>query len=115
MKKKVHAVVIKDDGTVYAAKYSSLEELNQLVGGFIESVAIPKMKAYGYVNEEGIALGLPRNETATKFCRSKGTALRPDDFIKGNLVIVGPPDAEGDDTDAPLAVWSHFNLEPLPG
>lgn len=115
MKKKVHAVVIKDDGTVYAARYATLPELQKLVGGYIEIVSVPKMGACGYVNEDGISLGLPKNQTATDFCRKNGTGLHSTDFIKGNLVIVGPPDAEGNDTDAPPAVWSYFNLEPLLG
>lgn len=63
------AYVIKPDGTVIAempnnGKTFSLEELQTIVGGFIEIVALADGSVM-VLNEEGKLLGLPFNAKAT--------------------------------------------------
>ncbi len=83
----------------------TVTELQHAVGGYIEGV--PAMDDAGgfdesytaYCNEEGKLDGLPVNRPATKFCRVDGF-----DVLVGPVVIIGPPDEEGDDTPLPEAV-----------
>lgn len=77
----------KTDGTkVYVspdAKTYSLEELQRVVGGYIEIVRLTA-EVMMIVNEEGKVNGLPVNENATKLLR---TCLLTDDFIVGDALV----------------------------
>jgi len=60
----------------------SLVRLQKLVGGYIEAVAIGP-SVVGYVNEDGIALGLP----PTAYARTAGV-------IRGTMVVLGIEDTD---------------------
>lgn len=63
----------------------TLEELQGLVGGYIERVPMSNGKSM-YVNEEGKLNGLPYNEKATQILRQQGRI--PNDYIVGDVVIL---------------------------
>lgn len=63
----------------------SLEELQNLVGGYIERIAMPNGQAM-YINEEGKLNDLPWNSRATTILKLHG--LIPHDYIVGNVVIL---------------------------
>lgn len=63
----------------------SLEELQNLVGGYIERIAMPNGQAM-YINEEGKFNDLPWNRRATTILKLCG--LIPYDYIVGNVVIL---------------------------
>lgn len=73
------------------------------VGGYIELVGVGEDFSC-YVNEDGIALGLSRNEAATKVVTNMldnvGRSLLPGDYIKGAAVFCGASE-NGEDTDIP--------------
>jgi hypothetical protein len=72
-----------------------LEKLQGEVGGYVESVRLlPTLEGYGLVNEDGIALELPINDTASIMTRFS-------DLVRGTMIILGQPDANGDPTDVP--------------
>jgi hypothetical protein len=79
------------DGTVEERKPATgdsftLEELQAVVGGFIEVVS-PIGKNIGkilVINEEGKLMELPLNENAT---RAMGGNLFPGDYISGNAIL----------------------------
>lgn len=76
---------------------SGLAVYQRIVGGFIELVPNPHGVTV-YCNEEGKVMEppLPLNWRATALF---GDWLQPWDVIAGNVVVVGPPDEEGYDTD----------------
>lgn len=93
---------IKADGTEAdvspKGKYFSLEELQELVGGLIEVVRVPKFngdRSIMLVNEDGLRLGLPRNEAATKLYAETHTGMA---LIVGDVVICqSVPTDDGDE------------------
>lgn len=93
------AVLIEANGNVRRADLPDYQSLNQAVGGYIELINFGDTGHFAYLNEDGIALGLPYNEKATKLCYKHNVGLIPGDFIKGTMVVVGPVDDEGNETD----------------
>ena len=93
------AVLIEANGTVRRADLPDYKSLNGAVGGFIELINFGDTGHFAYLNEDAIALGLPYNDKATKLCYKHKVGLIPGDFIKGTMVVVGPPDAKGNDGD----------------
>ena len=81
------AMNIDTDGTIDIETVldGSLEQLNEIVGGYIEIVPI---KYQGYVgivcNENGKMLGLPINHTATGMF---GSQLCPFDYLVGKVIV----------------------------
>ena len=66
-------------------KTFSLKELQTLVGGYIEVIALRDGKLM-VLNEEGKLEGLAVNEVATEFAQSAG--IHPADVIVGNVVVM---------------------------
>lgn len=96
-------VLIKSDGTITTGEFGSLESLQAAVGGYIEAIYLHKLGVSAYVNEEGKFNGLPLNRTATQIARAH-SGMAPDDFIVGDMLILGPVNRNGDDTDCPPGV-----------
>jgi len=61
----------------------TLEELQELVGGYIE--VVKTLNEIMIINEEGLPLKLPKNEIATMMC--KDLRIGPD-YIYGNALLV---------------------------
>jgi hypothetical protein len=76
------------EGTIAAR----VDFLQRMVGGSFQVVYGNDDREF-YVNEDGIGLGLARNELATREARA-ARAIFPLDWIKGNCLIVAPPQAE---------------------
>jgi len=104
--KMKRAVVIEANGTIRRANVD-YDEIKREIGGWLEGLDLRDTRQYSFINEDGISLGLPRNDVATVLCFKNNIGLRPDDYIKGNIVIVGPIDSDGDFTD----VSEEFALE----
>ena len=79
--------IFKTDGTKIKvapdAKTYSLEELQRIVGGYIEIKRITD-ECLMVVNEEGKLNGLPINDRATKLYQ---TCILTDDFIVGDALF----------------------------
>ena len=77
------------------------EDFQSWVGGHVQCLPFTDTTE-AYVNEDGIALGLPRNELATRLCFDYRIGLAAGDYIKGAMVIVGSKDENGefDETEA---------------
>jgi hypothetical protein len=96
----VQALVIQpgdEHGTMTPVDAGSLKALQDLVGGYVESVRF--LDARALMNEEGKELGLQANPLATSLARSAG-AIFPDDSICGPMVLIGV-DAAGENIDVP--------------
>ena len=89
-----NAIVIYSDRVerVVIPTENSLSKLQELVGGYIESVGLPEAfdktgRTTAYVNEEGKYTCQP-NMAATDFM-VPGVGLFPGDYIAGPFVLVG--------------------------
>jgi hypothetical protein len=71
------------------------EDFRSWVGGDVACLPFTDTTV-AYVNEDGLALGLPRNELATKLCFDYQIGLARDDYIKGAMVVVGCKDESGE-------------------
>lgn len=77
-----------------------LDTLQGLVGGYIEAAPTDGSVTV-YVNEEGKLTGLPYNEVGTALYYKLAPFMAGQDVLVGTIVIVGPVDDEGYDTDLP--------------
>lgn len=98
-------IVVYIDGSVEVKEFNSLQDYQEVVGGKIESVPLGK-EADFYCNEDGKVICEP-NVFGT-FLAQTHASLFPGDFVAGNIIIIGKPDEDGNDTDAPE--WA-FQLE----
>lgn len=104
----IKVLIIKPDESITIQEISpTLENLQSIVGGYIELIPFGPM-ANAYINEDGIALNLPRNQLATMlaehFLNKMGRILLRGDYIKGTMIVVGLSDDEGNNTDVPSDV-----------
>ncbi len=86
--------------------------LQAAVGGWIEAVSVTRIltdegarraPCTVWVNEEGKLYGLPTNPRATDQC-AQTIGGRLHDVISGDVLDMGPPDAEGNETTVPAVV-----------
>jgi hypothetical protein len=85
----------------------SYDEMVGVVHGYIEPVYLDG--ATGYVNEEGKLQGLPKNKAATALAHAHN-AIYGDDWIAGNMLIVGDCDDEGEMMTL-TTEWINANLK----
>jgi hypothetical protein len=89
---------------------AGLRELQELVGGYIEVIAVPALGIFGYINEDGKRLaaegreGFEVNTWATQLARIRG------DVVVGTMVLFGPPDANTDETSVPEGVLRQLGV-----
>jgi hypothetical protein len=81
-----------------------LDGLQAAVGGWIEYVPTEQDVTL-YCNEEGKIEGLPANRVATA---AFGQLIQPHDYLAGDVVIIGPQDDEGNDTDLDVELWRPY-------
>lgn len=93
-------LLISPDETVKPVDIADYDHLHEVVGGFYELVSFTE-RADAFVDEDGKSKRLPVNHLATFLTGRFQIGLRPDDYIVGPLVLLGPPDDEGDSTDLP--------------
>ena len=66
----------------------TLEQMQKLVGGYIQLVELPSSKKQMVINEEGKLLNMPFNETATKLFHEEYPHLTEFDIICGDAIIL---------------------------
>lgn len=96
------ATWIKVDGTETEVqprngKRFELEELQKMVGGYIELVRTQPPVREMYINEEGLLDGLPVNPVATLLIAS---GYMTDGGVRGDVVVINRP-KKAVKTDAP--------------
>jgi hypothetical protein len=98
-------IVIYIDGTVETRDFNGLKDYQDAVGGLIEALPLTG-GADVYVNEDGKVMCQP-NIFAT-FIMQINRRLNHGDYVAGNMVVIGKPDSEGNDTDAPEWVFDFL-------
>lgn len=116
---RLQALILRP-GAVTPPYPSSIEPdvtlYQRIVGGYLEA-------AYGetpqgervvfYINEDGVALGLPINEVATRMWHRWNPTMRHQ-VIRGNVIVLGsdgPEDANVPPLAADLARVIHHDIE----
>ncbi|BBZ00542.1 DUF3846 domain-containing protein [Mycolicibacterium fallax] len=116
---RIQVLVIRA-GAVAPTYPSSIEPdvalYQRIVGGYIEA-------AYGethtgervvfYINEDGVALGLPLNEVATRMWHRLNPAMTHQ-VLRGDVIVLGadgPEDADVPPLAADLARVIHHDIE----
>jgi len=85
------------------------DDMVGVVHGYIEPVYLDGATAY--VNEEGKLEGLPKNQVATDIAHAHN-AIYGDDWIAGNMLIVGDCDDEGEMMTL-TTEWLNANLKEI--
>ena len=85
------ATLFKTDGTIKTVEPKNgtdftLEELKEMVNGYIETVPTKDGSHLIVVNEEGKLEGLSYNANATVYV-GENTYLAKDDYIVGNMLV----------------------------
>lgn len=102
------ALLVCVDGTIKSIEVNSLKDLQSHVGGYIESLPIRDKAHSLYVNEEGKLRRLPINKRALEIAKKQfGVNLAPEDFVVGNMIIVGLND-KGEDVDISESVQASL-------
>lgn len=103
----IRAVIVESDiGARVTDIEDSLGAFQAAVGGYIEPVS--GKVATIYADEDGLLKSLPMNPVATHFAqRVLGAGV----VLHGTVVIVGPPDNEGNDTPVRQSVVDYFTME----
>ncbi|MFJ6416521.1 DUF3846 domain-containing protein [Paeniglutamicibacter sp. NPDC091659] len=93
-------------------EYNSLNDYQLAVQGYIEAIDIDRPGATIFINEEGKLTGLDTNGRATLILWVHLSRYRGMDVIKGDVVIVGRPDSQGNTQDVPQELVDLlFNTE----
>ena len=109
------ALVIPVEGPLVEVELDgSLDQLQRLVGGWIQMVPLPGFidgaeRAAAYVNEEGKLTEHQANRRATDYM-VPGAHLLPGDYIAGPLVLCGFDAESGEHADLPPAVIARARL-----
>lgn len=94
------AIIIKADCTISRQNLQSLEDMQSVVGGYIEAVNLDLFGTL-FCNENFIAENMPTNILASYLHHSLaamfGNVSRL--MLCGDTFVVGPTDDEGDETD----------------
>lgn len=102
--KPTSVLVVTPQGTVTRQVVSSLEDMQKIVGGYIELVSLPTVDCF--VNEEGIGLDLDVNPVMSRFIKRElakvgRILLSTDGWVLGTVLVIGKCDEHGDETDCP--------------
>lgn len=76
--------------------------IQEVVGGYFQVLTLADLGVSMYMDEEGkFKHGAVLNSRATALAAA---ILREEDFIVGDVLLLGAPDEHGNDTDLPEAV-----------
>ena len=106
----VKGLIIPAEGTkpVEVREFSELADYQAAVGGWIEGVYMDPPGLMAYVNENGIAERLEFNSRASSLWWLHVPQARQANGLVGDVVVVGPPDDDGDDLDLPGELLGRF-------
>lgn len=99
------AILVTPDDTSVVDIENNLDGLQEQVDGMIQAIPFPdRDDVTCYINEEGKFL-CPENSAATKMLKS---ILFPNDYICGNLLILGFNINNGENFDCPEDLISEI-------
>ena len=101
----IRALLIPADPTqpLTITQTTGLADLQRLVDGNVEVAPLSTDRLTLWINEDGKARRLPRNDRADAYWKASIPATLPGDYIAGDAVITGLDPDSGDDVDVPQA------------
>ena len=99
------ALFIQPNGTADLIRCGDYQDIRFLVGGDLEGIYGPGWTAY--CDEDGKRKNLPFNESATQVAVRGGWDCF--DVLRGNVLFVGAPTPNGDDTNVPSDLIHYAN------
>ena len=109
---QIRIVVVPPTGAPFETSIvPDLEHFQSMVGGYIQAIEVGPGAMF--FNENGKFENLLLNSLATNLCFDLQAGLAPDDYVCGPAILVGPPDADGDDQDAPeqFLAWAKEHAD----
>lgn len=94
-------IPVDPDEPMTEVQVDSLEDCQEIVGGYIEPVDITELGITIYVNEEGLLRQLPLNSRATFLWWYFVPEARQKAMLVGPTLVVGLPNRSGESTDIP--------------
>lgn len=92
---------------------TSLDAYRGLVDGNLEALSLERPAATMYLNGDGKIIGLPVNVRATMLLWAHIKEMRFQDYIVGDVFLIGPVDRDGWDTDVPEELAKLFDAQAL--
>ena len=96
---KIKTILIPVEGPVQFLELDT-EGIKSHVDGWLERLRIAD-DLFAWIDEEGKLKNRLTNHRATDLCFQLKAGLAFDDFIVGNVILTGPADEEGENTDIP--------------
>jgi hypothetical protein len=90
-----------EDRPLEIRNFDGLSDYQTAVGGLIEPMNLDRPSSTLYLNEEGKLIGLPKNRRSTLLLWLHNTRWRGADVLKGDAVLIGSPDDDGETQDVP--------------
>lgn len=94
-------IPVDPDEPITEVQVDSLEDYQEIVGGYIEPVDIPELGVTVYVSEEGLLRQLSLNSRATFLWWYFVREARQQAMLVGPALVVGLPNRSGESTDIP--------------
>jgi hypothetical protein len=91
-------------------EHKRLEDMQRLVGGYIQLLSLLEPAAQMYINEDGKVYRLPVNDRATTILWGHNPVYAGRDFVVGDAFIIGPFDSSDNYTNVPW-YYKHIDLE----
>lgn len=95
-----------EDVYVQHIERDDYRKIQELVGGSFEVLNVNDPPCSLYFNEEGRIKELPENERATLLLRVMRPEFITESPLLGDVLLVGAPDGDGNDTSAPETLVS---------
>jgi len=107
---EVQGLVIGADGTISLQNMDvdGGDDLQTLVGGWIECAPCSDPELSFWINEEGKLTGLPFNELGTALWHHTSPMMRDHDVLVGTVVITGGIGSEGETLTLPAGWPAKF-------
>ncbi len=98
----IKGIQIKSDGSILSIDLADWEAIKAGIGGgYLQAVPFGETGAVLYCDEDGKNKGLPLNSIATVSSIKYQVGFSPDDYLVGDIILVGLPNQDGDDTSIP--------------
>jgi hypothetical protein len=97
-------IPVDESEPIFRKQFGAFTDYQETIGGYFQPIDIQSPEATIYVDEEGKLKHLDVNRRATILAWLHNPAFRGRDVLCGTVVIIGPPDSEGDTTDVPQSL-----------
>lgn len=93
---------INPDGKIWIEDVKGYLGFRRIIGGYLEAIRLPRADLSAFIDEQGKLHDLKYNPVATMLAMACGFRFNyGDQGIVGPMIVVGPPDENGEETSIP--------------